>query len=113
MKSGALQRNVSFWKTFWLTFAILFFFLGIAEWMSRLDVFQRYLTPPRLGSRHSQLGYKLSLLNAEVKKTDPWIASSWGVPRWMWDLTLKCFKSLSRMSPGARFAERIFSAGCI
>ena len=71
MKSVALQLNGSFWKTLWLTFIILLFFLGIAEWMTRLEVFQRYLTPPRLGSRHSQLGYKLSLLNAEVGKNGP------------------------------------------
>ena len=71
MRSSTLLLNGLFGKTFWLTVILLFFIVGITECGIRLGVFQEYLTPPRLGSRHSQLGYKLTLLNAEVKKNGP------------------------------------------
>lgn len=44
---------------------------GTAEWVARLDIFQAYLTPPKMGSRHYQLGHKLSLLDAAIKKDGP------------------------------------------
>ena len=67
MKSDTLRVNGLFGSTFWLTFILWFFVGGIGEWIARSDVFQIYLTPPRLGSRHSQLGYKLALLNMAHK----------------------------------------------
>ena len=48
---------------------MLLVLVGIAESVTRLDFFQRTLTPPKLGSRHSQLGYKLALLNVLARKT--------------------------------------------
>jgi hypothetical protein len=71
LKSDTLRIDGSFGKTFRLTLILLLFLGGIGEWIARLDVFQAYLTPPRLGSRHSQLGYKLALLDAEVNKNGP------------------------------------------
>jgi hypothetical protein len=71
LKSDTLRIDGSFGKTFWLTLILLLFLGGIGEWIARLEIFQAYLTPPRLGSRHSQLGYKLALLDAEVRKNGP------------------------------------------
>ena len=67
MKSDTLRLDNSFFKTIWLTFVFLLVFSGIGEVASRSEIFQSYLTPPRLGSRHSQLGYKLALLDAAQK----------------------------------------------
>lgn len=64
MKSDTLRLDGSFGKTLWFTFILLLFLVGIGEWFTRLEFFQSRLTPPRLGSRHSQLGYKLALLDA-------------------------------------------------
>lgn len=71
MKSASLRLNGFFGRTFWLTVFLLVFFVALGEWVTQLEVFQSYFTPPRLGSRHSQLGYKLYLLNAEVKRNGP------------------------------------------
>lgn len=49
----------------------LFFLFGFAEWASRLETFQAPLTPAKMGSRHYQLGHKLALLDAEVKRNGP------------------------------------------
>lgn len=71
MKSNTLHLKKSSDKTLWLTLIMLFIFSGIAEIIVRMDVFQAPLTPPKLGSRHYQLGHKLALLDAEVKKNGP------------------------------------------
>lgn len=68
MKSETLHVHGAFGRTFLLT-AILFILLyGIGEWIARQETFRSYLTPVRFGSRHSQLGYKLSLLEAAQQK---------------------------------------------
>jgi hypothetical protein len=56
---------------FRLTLLLLFLFGAGVEWIARLDVFQAPLTPPKLGSRHYQLGHKLALLDAETKRNGP------------------------------------------
>lgn len=68
MKSDRLDFDGSFRKTFLLTVFLLVLLLGMGEWVARLEVFQAPLTPPRLGSRHHQLGYKLALLNEKIRK---------------------------------------------
>lgn len=45
--------------------------MGISEWIARTETFHAILTPPKMGSRHYQLGHKLSLLNAAIKKNGP------------------------------------------
>lgn len=71
---GAIMKPYTFhaFGLFGYTFRLTFFFLlvlfGIGEWITRLDAFQAPLTPPKMGSRHYQLGHKLALLEAEVKK---------------------------------------------
>lgn len=70
MKSETLHVHGFFGTTFWLTVILVLVLYGVGEWTARSERFQRYLTYPRLGSRHSQLGYKLALLN-EVKKKGP------------------------------------------
>src|SRR5688500_12177412 len=49
----------------------IFFLFGFAEWVSQLEIFQAPLTPPKMGSRHYQLGHKLALLDAELRKNGP------------------------------------------
>ena len=71
MKSETLHCSRPSGKTLLLTLVLLLAFFGIAEWVTRLDFFQTPLTPPKMGSRHYQLGYKLALLDAEVKKNGP------------------------------------------
>jgi hypothetical protein len=56
-----------FGNTFWFTLFFLFLFMGIAEWVTRLEIFRAVLTPPKMGSQHYQLGHKLALLDAAVK----------------------------------------------
>lgn len=56
---------------FRLTVLLLFFLFGIAEWVTRQDVFQSPLTPPKMGSRHYQLGHKLALLDDEINRNGP------------------------------------------
>jgi hypothetical protein len=67
LKSDTLRVNGLFGRAFRLTCILLFFVGGVGEWIARLDIFQAYLTPPSLGSRHYQLGYKLILLDAAQK----------------------------------------------
>ena len=71
MKPSTLR--VSNWSgnTFWIALAFLLVFVVIAEWITRLESFQAPLTPPKMGSRHYQLGHKLALLDAEVKRNGP------------------------------------------
>lgn len=69
MKSETLRLEGSFNKTFWLTLILLLCLSGLGEWVARLEIFQKPLTPPRLGSRHSQLGYKLALLDTAQKNS--------------------------------------------
>ena len=71
MKSDTLQLNRPLGKIFWLTIILLIFLGGVAEWITRLESFQAPLTPPKMGSRHYQLGHKLALLDAEVKRNGP------------------------------------------
>lgn len=71
MKSDTLRVAGLFGKTFWTTILLLLLFGGITESITRLNFFQTALTPPKLGSRHYQLGHKLALLDAEVKKNGP------------------------------------------
>ncbi len=71
MKSATLRLTMPLGKTLWLTFVILLILIGIAEWVARLEIFQSPLSPPKMGSRHYQLGHKLALLDAEVKTNGP------------------------------------------
>lgn len=66
MEPKVLQIKKLFGKTFWLTLIFLLGFAGILEWISRQDFFQTSLTPPKMGSRHYQLGHKLTLLDKAV-----------------------------------------------
>jgi hypothetical protein len=67
MESDRLVFDGSFRRTFSLTVFLLILMFSIGEWVARLEVFQAFLTPPRLGSSHSQLGYKLALLEEKIR----------------------------------------------
>ena len=71
MKPDTLHLNKTSNRTFWLTLVTLLVFIGMAEVVVRTELFQAPLTPPKLGSRHYQLGHKLALLDAEVNKNGP------------------------------------------
>jgi hypothetical protein len=71
MKFDTLHLRHPLGKTFWLTLILLILFSGIAEWFVRSNFFQTPLTPPKMGSRHYQLGHKLALLDASIKKDGP------------------------------------------
>lgn len=71
MKSEAFRASPLFGKTFWLTLILSLAFGGFAEWFSRSEIFQTFLTPPKMGSRHYQLGHKLALLDDMIKKIGP------------------------------------------
>ena len=71
MKPATLQIRTPFGKTIWLVMIQIFFLFGFAEWVSQLEIFQAPLTPPKMGSRHYQLGHKLALLDAELRKNGP------------------------------------------
>lgn len=51
--------------------SLLIVLSGAAEMITRLRVFQEPLTPPKMGTRHYQLGHKLALLEADVQKNGP------------------------------------------
>jgi hypothetical protein len=70
-KSRTLVVRLSFGKTLWLTVIMLVLLLGTSEWVTRSQYFQQPLTPPKMGSRHYQLGHKLSLLDAAIKNNGP------------------------------------------
>lgn len=71
MNSKTLHSTRFLGQTFYLMIVFLFLFSGIAEWITRSELFQNPLTPPKMGSRHYQLGHKLSLLNDEVERNGP------------------------------------------
>jgi hypothetical protein len=71
MKPDTFRASGLFGRTFQLTVILLLLLGGIAEWAVRLDSFQAPLTPPKMGSRHYQLGHKLALLDTEVKRNGP------------------------------------------
>lgn len=71
MKSATLRTRTLLGWNMSLVMVQLLFLFGSAEWVSRLDAFQAPLTPPKMGSRHYQLGHKLMLLEAEVKRNGP------------------------------------------
>jgi hypothetical protein len=67
--TSTLQITTSLGKPIWLTLIVLLLLGGTAECMARSEAFQAPLTPPKMGSRHYQLGHKLALLDALVRKT--------------------------------------------
>jgi hypothetical protein len=71
MRDSTLQLTRFFGGVVWLTITLLPLFVGIAEAVTRSEFFQAPLTPPKMGSRHYQLGHKLALLDAEVKRNGP------------------------------------------
>ena len=71
MKSATLHLTMPIGKTLTFTIMLLFLLGGLGEWIARSEFFQRPLTPPKMGSRHYQLGHKLALLETEVNKNGP------------------------------------------
>lgn len=71
MEPKVLQIKKLFGKTFWVTLIFLVLFTASLEWVIRQDFFQAPLTPSKMGSRHYQLGHKLSLLDAAVNGETP------------------------------------------
>ncbi len=69
LKSATLQIRTALGKTVWLTVLLFILLTAIAEWVARSESFQVPLTPPRMGSRHYELGHKLALLNVLARKT--------------------------------------------
>ena len=63
LKSATLQLRTASGKTVWFTVFLFILLTAVAEWVARSDSFQVPLTPPKMGSRHYQLGHKLALLN--------------------------------------------------
>ena len=66
LKPVTLQIKKPFGKNIWTVLLLLTILVGIAEWTTRLESFQAPLTPPKMTSRHYQLGHKLTLLDAEI-----------------------------------------------
>ena len=69
MKSTTLQLRSAPGKTIWFTLVLFILIIAVAEWVARSESFQVLLAPPRMGSRHSQLGHKLALLNVLARNT--------------------------------------------
>ncbi len=69
LKSVTLQIRTAPGKTLWLTVLLFILLTVVAEWATRSESFQAPLTPPRMGSRHYQLGHKLALLNVLARKS--------------------------------------------
>lgn len=69
MNSAALQIRTASARTVWLTVLLFTLFTAVAEGVARSASFEAPLTPPKMGSRHYQLGYKLALLDRLVRKT--------------------------------------------
>jgi hypothetical protein len=69
LKSATLQIRTATGKTVWFTVLLFILLTAVAEWVARSESFQVPLTPPRMGSRHYQLGHKLALLNVLARKT--------------------------------------------
>jgi hypothetical protein len=68
LKSATLQIRTGHGKTVWLTVLLLILLTAVAEWGTRSESFQAAFTPPKMGSRHYQLGHKLALLDRLIKK---------------------------------------------
>ena len=71
LRSITLQIQRRPEKTLWVTLILLILLFGAAEWIARQESFQKILTPPKMGSRHYQLGHKLSLLDIATQKGGP------------------------------------------
>ena len=69
MKSVTLQIRTAPGKTVWLTVLLFILLTAVAESIVRSQSFQAPLTPPKMGSRHYQLGHKLALLNGLARKS--------------------------------------------
>ena len=69
LKSATLQIRTAPGKTVWFTVLLFILLIAVAEWVVRSEPFQAPLTPPRMGSRHYQLGHKLALLDRLIRKT--------------------------------------------
>ena len=69
MKSATLQIRTVPGKTVWFTVLLFILLTVVAEGVARSEAFQVPLTPPTMGSRHYELGYKLVLLNGIARKT--------------------------------------------
>ena len=70
MKPATLQIELrtALEKSVWFTGLFLLLFTAAAENIARSESFQAPLTPPKMGSRHYQLGHKLALLNGLTRK---------------------------------------------
>src|SRR5213596_1258758 len=69
LKPATLQIRTAPGKTVWLTVLLFILLTAVAEGVARSESFQAPLTPPKMGSRHYQLGHKLALLNVLARKT--------------------------------------------
>jgi len=69
LKFATLQIRTAPGKTLWFTILLFILLITVAEWVARSEPFQVPLTSPGMGSRHSQLGHKLALLNVLARKT--------------------------------------------
>ena len=69
LKSATLQIRTAPGKTVWLTVLLFLLLTAAAEWVARSESFQAPLTPPKMGSRHYELGHKLALLDVLARKT--------------------------------------------
>lgn len=68
LKPATLQISTGHGKTVWLTVLLFILLTVIAEGVARSESFQAPFTPPKMGSRHYQLGHKLALLDRFNKK---------------------------------------------
>ena len=69
LKFDMLHTYVPFGKTLTYTLVLLLLLCGISEGIARSEFFRQAMTPPRMGSRHSQLGYKLTLLDNLTRRS--------------------------------------------
>jgi hypothetical protein len=69
LKSATLQIRTGHGKTVWLTVLLFILLTAVAEWVTRSESFQAPFTPPKMGSRHYQLGHKLALLDTLIATT--------------------------------------------
>ena len=69
LKPATLQIRTAPGKTVWFTVLLFILLTAGAEGFARSESFQSPLTPPKMGSRHYQLGHKLALLNVLAQKT--------------------------------------------
>jgi hypothetical protein len=71
LQSRTLQITKPFGRTLLLGLFLSLLLIGTAELAARWEFFQSRLSPPKLGSRHYQLGHKLALLDESIKKNGP------------------------------------------